>query len=444
MTVLSQSDLKRFANSLSPKALTNSPEDHARYVAALHQSGEDQIKALANKIDWNSNRAGVYLFTGMPGTGKTTELYRLASKLEEDGHLAFFIDGLDYISPNVEIEIGDFLIGMLLGFADQLDTPRYGNYKLLEQSYASRFKEFLNSEVGVTPEIGLSHQDYKAVLRLSLRNNPAFKKTLQTKLQASLAILLELISDLVNQAVAFVETKLPSRNCKIVLLIDSLEKVHGDGIDGHTQRDPVLASLKKMVSQYANELFLSGLHIVYSVPPYLLKLAPMLGNQVDYVCHLTSGHILQRRSETPDPEGLAVFHEILEKRFPEWASLLKPTQLDTLILNSGGDLREFFRLVDRVISRAAIDSKATFPVPDTFIESAIQAQRRDYLPLPGDAKSRLRHARQHFEPNCDTEDALDMMVRDLYLRRLLIYRNGEDWYMPHPLLWQELTPPAEK
>ncbi len=435
----STSDLKSFSNSLSLKYLTDSEDDSRLYVDGLHNGADNPIQKLSTAIDWNVNRAGAYLFTGMAGTGKTTELYRLKTSLENDGHIVFLIDGLNYIQEATEVGISDFLLSVLIGLADSVEK-RF-DIKLMTESYAERFTTFMQTEVALEPSLGVEALGLQATLGLNLKKNPSFRKMLREKLSGSLATLLEIIREFTESIADAIRTKevLPDDK-KVILLVDSLEKMHGEGLESGTLADPVIVSLRNMVSQHAESLFLDGFHLVYSIPPYLLKLVPTFENHVDDVCHLTTGHLYEKRSITPDEIGLSAFREIITKRYHAWNEILTPDALDRLALSSGGDLREYFRLIDKTIISAATRQNVNFPIDETsdIITLARQTQARNYLPLPDDVKKRLNKTMSSFEPAVETEDHLDSMVRDMNLRRLLMFRNGEDWYLPHPLLWDEL------
>jgi hypothetical protein len=80
-------------DELFPKGLG---ED--KYVDNLHGGAErDPVQELANQIDL-SESAGAYLFTGNRGTGKTTELLRLATILREYDCEVFYADMADYLT----------------------------------------------------------------------------------------------------------------------------------------------------------------------------------------------------------------------------------------------------------------------------------------------------------------------------------------------------------
>ncbi|KFB69515.1 ATP-binding protein [Candidatus Accumulibacter vicinus] len=71
--------------------------DRHLYVENIHGDGEfDLVQQLADQIDFAAS-AGAYLFTGNRGTGKTTELLRLAKILDDLGCEVFYVDLTEYL-----------------------------------------------------------------------------------------------------------------------------------------------------------------------------------------------------------------------------------------------------------------------------------------------------------------------------------------------------------
>ena len=73
---------------------------------------------------------------------------------------------------------------------------------------------------------------------------------------------------------------------------------------------------------------------------------------------------------------------IVGKRFPEWSQFFTRDQLLRLAANSGGDLRDFFRMVGLCITESLYQQ--TLPLSDTMLSSAESALRND---MPLDRKS---------------------------------------------------------
>ncbi|MGH8657193.1 MAG: hypothetical protein ACREV4_01530 [Gammaproteobacteria bacterium] len=92
------------------------------YADSLHgDGGYDPLQELATQIDF-SESAGAYLFTGNRGTGKTTELLRLAEILQNYGCEVFYADLSEYLTLTQRVEVTDFLISVLGALSEKVTT----------------------------------------------------------------------------------------------------------------------------------------------------------------------------------------------------------------------------------------------------------------------------------------------------------------------------------
>ena len=147
---------------------------------------------------------------------------------------------------------------------------------------------------------------------------------------------------------------------------------------------------------------------------------------------LVSTHIFQDRSREPDPAGLAILRQVIAARDPDWASLFSAAALDSLALSSGGDLREFFRLIRLCLPAVRDDSQ--LPLSAAAVQAAQNAARNEMLPIPDDQLAWLQRITQTHAPCLKTDAELPMLAHFLDNRMVLNYRNGSDWYDVHPLL----------
>ena len=106
-----------------------------------------------------------------------------------------------------------------------------------------------------------------------------------------------------------------------------------------------------------------------------------------------------------------------------------PAQLQRLILNTGGDLRELLRAV-RVAINEDIEA---LPVPEAAVDQAL-ASVRPPKTIPAEHVAWL--ARLEASHDCELGDKIDARVLQRYLatKHVLVYLNGEPWYAVHPLL----------
>ena len=96
------------------------------YVADLHKDGGFHPRKQLLHAIRNSATAERYFFTGMRGSGKSTELRRLKRDLEDDGFVVFYADMTEYLPLNSPVEIGDFLLVVVSALANCVhEDPRF-------------------------------------------------------------------------------------------------------------------------------------------------------------------------------------------------------------------------------------------------------------------------------------------------------------------------------
>jgi len=165
---------------------------------------------------------------------------------------------------------------------------------------------------------------------------------------------------------------------------------------------------------------------------------------------VNDAHTQERRQ--PRPKGLEKMRGLIERRFSDWAQVMDAQALDQLILASGGDLRHFMqRLVVGVVGQAmfALDRLPLGP-QDQIIKRVLDENRgeTERLTVRSEWPLLAYIARHHKAIAADRGDSLRTLSRLFDIRVVLNYRNGEEWFDIHPLLWRlidaqnELAQPA--
>lgn len=413
-------------------------EDESLYVPCLHGGGKDLMRILADRIDFDEG-GGTYLFSGNRGTGKTTELMRLAQSLRELNCEVFYVDMAEYLNLTVSVEITDFLISVLGGFSEKIEE-RFGADPA-RTGFFERIWNFLSSEVKVEGlELEGGHGDIKAKLKMSLQQNPLFKQKLQEGTRDHVARLVQEAREFVHGAIDQIRSKTASDR-KVVLLLDSVERLRGVG----DKKDvgEVFKSAETLFSGHADKLRFPPLYLVCTIPPYLSALAGNLAALYSggKIYMLPSVHVYECCPQDGNPpvqseDGLAAMVEIVTRRFPEWHQFFTNEQLQRLAANSGGDLRDFFRMVGLSITEALYQK--TLPLPDSVIASAESALRND-MPLARDDKEWLEKVRKSHDRELESLDRLPDFARLTEGKYILNYRNGDDWFDVHPLLRASLA-----
>lgn len=422
--------LKTFVNHLEDHPLE--PND-AFYYDFLEHSDDDPIAELAARISFAQSQS-VNLFTGQSGSGKSTELRRLRKKLRDDGCVVFLLDMRDYMNLTTPVEISDFLISIMSALSEAVEDEF--DKGLHKSSYIERLIKFLNTEVRINE---LDMQGIKA----SLKDDPSFKQRLQQGLKGHVARIVRDAHEFAQEVVTFIREKTRDEHKKVVLLIDSVEQLRGVGADG---AEEVYKSAINLFSGHANSLQMPMLHIVYTIPPYLIPLVPALGRQLgsNLSCTLPSIHVQKRKyvpnvtviGEEDDTDGLEIMRELLNKRCVQWQEVFNQAQIERLAKASGGDLRDFFRLIRDSLIKASI--KGGCPVQDTVLEQTLNHARREMLPIAQKDKEWLIKINDSKDAKLENIEQLPILARFFDTKLVLNYRNGDDWYDVHPLLRGEI------
>jgi hypothetical protein len=418
------------------------PRDRELYVPDLHQAaGINPIDELRGNIEI-SDRPGTWLFTGHRGVGKSTELRRMAHELRQQGHFVVVADMGEYLNLAEPVSTELLLLTLVAALADGADHFLGG--ERLENGYAQRLWKWLTStEVqlgGAEVQLGLG--DTKLSLKALLKENPDFRDRLVKQVAASLGRLFAQAKQFIKQVVD--EVKVHDRygaGAQVVLVLDSLERLRVTGADAQACYD----AIQRTFDINGDFLKLEHAHVVYSVPPYLPFLSPRIGSYFGVeVCTLphvkvfkTPSDFAQLQPVEPDPRGVGLIVESVRRRLPAVEKLVPLPLLQRLALASSGSVRDFFRLLRSVASKARV-AQAKLPLADeTYVEMAEQVLRNE-MPLAEEDKAWLLLVRQTHGTGLDKMDNLHRLARLFDSGLILNYRNGREWcevhYLLHPLL----------
>lgn len=393
------------------------------YVRGLHGQ-RDAIRILKRNI-LRLEGGGVFLFTGQIGSGKTTELTRLQYELKKDHSTAvkaYYCDLADWLNLNEPINLGSFLVALLAAWVSQLGTatPQHSQRTPFE-----RLRDFLTNTQLLPKDFGIEADvaGLKAKLGLALQTDTSFKEHVAN-------VFLRQRTNIVQQAHLFVadlREDLCPKGEKCVLIADSLEKIRGYG----THSEAVYASLQQLFVSDGAALRLPGVHVVYSVSPFLIEqnnqLPTLLGT--GDVVTMPSVHVFQQRSQDEDVDGVNAMLNLVKARFPRAFDVFTPEQLRRMAMQSGGDLRDFLRSITVALS----DDIEQLPVADDVVNYALQ---RICPPktIPNEHIAWLARLDASHEPELSKD--INSLILQQYLtsKHILVYLNGQTWYAVHPLL----------
>lgn len=417
------------------RVLANDPGaldvDSGLYVPNLHGvAAEDVIALLQREILRSSDEGHLYYFSGQRGTGKSTELKRLASMLNgQAGVRAYIVDALEYISDTHPLDALTLLLITAVAFADRLASPDGlgGDAPEREEGLLTRFVQWLDTEVeisGVT--VGGVKAEFRNQQQSIVQRLRDFDMNRQERVMADCRRYIGEMADAVRR----------KWGCgKVMLAIDSLERLRGIGSEATEMFDRVVRVFDGSIGQ----LRIPGLHMVYAVPPYL----PYLTNVKVLVrlFMLASVRVCRTPGDgrrQPREAGIHAMREVVQRRCARWRELVSEPAMDRLILASGGDLRQLLRrlLLDTLDEAYFQLDRLPLRADDPVLDVVLRRHGKELANMVvGDEYPLLKGIADSNDLKLNRREDLPVAAHFFNLRVVLNYRNGEEWLDLNPLLW---------
>lgn len=401
-------NLREAQNRLNPDHALETLEELKEFFVERPFSPLKRLNILLK----DSNEPQKILFTGHRGSGKTTELAKLAISLEND----FFIIRC---TAKRHLNLSD------LTYADVVLSI---GLELLTQS--------INKKIKVNPKVLTTFLDFTKDITIEVEDGD--KKGKELGLEAGIdleAVIAKIFARMRTEDT----TRISIRKTLGHRFFDLLENIEflSQEVKRVTGR-PVLAIVEdldktdletseNLFYRHATNLLAPRLSIIYTFPIELRLDANIMQIRSNFPNIEALPNLkIRHRDNTPDPVGRARLREILIRRVEE--TLFSVEALDLLIIHSAGIPRELIAMARlaclwaREYDQARIDEKA--------VEQAIRSRRRDYqLILTKEQIDLLRTvARSHWVEN---EEINQPLLKSL---SALEYRNDEVWFDVHPLV----------
>lgn len=438
-------NLKEFFQATDPsKALAvANPEDKKYYIDFSSVRGGEIIKKLKQKITFFSPDAPTcVLFTGHIGCGKSTELLRLKTELEqEDFHVVYFESSEDL--EMTDVDISDVLLAIARRVSQSLDKL------LLEEP--SRLKELLQGAVKVLNsdvsnlkfkipglgDLGINTEKEEFSLSLGIGEITTKTKsdaTLREKLNQYLGpqktqLLAAINQELIEPAIAALKRQ--GKN-GLVVIVDNLDRLDSRQKPfGRPQQEYLFVDQ----GEYLTKL---NCHLVYTMP-LGLKFSNDYGNLTQ---RFEEPKVLpmvpvQLRDGSECQEGMALLRQmVMVRAFPDLDEQQRlqniteifdhPQTLDRLCYVSGGHVRDLLRLLNTWIME-----EMQLPLSRATLEAVIRARCNEMtLPISDDEWELLRQVRNRKKVSGD--QGYQTLIRS---RLVFEYRdNGESWFDINPIL----------
>lgn len=403
--------------------------EHAgRQISLRGDDTEAGLPVLADAIELSSDRS-CQLFSGFPGTGKSSELRGLQRNLEKRGYVVLVADAGEYLNLRGRLTISDLLIVVAAAFGEAADV-RAGT-KLAKAGYLDRLLEFLHSDVKVDG-VGINLPGGVGDLKLGISTNQPFWIQVRDRLAASIGRLRDHAHHYVDELAKQLLGRKPGAR-GVVFIFDSLEKIRSTRPE---EFGAVIESVAEVFVTQA-ELLHFPCHMVYTIPPYVRHLElGTLYTQVTEV--LPAIRVRDRRGNEPYVPGIQALSEVVRRRIPvERVFGRDEVLLRELAMQSGGHVRLLLTFVRDLLLRA---KQGGLPITQLSVVRVVQRHRedaernlwRERLPL-------LRDILTYHELPGMSREQLSVLAGLLDDFTVLCYRNGDGWYDVHPLVRDKLV-----
>jgi hypothetical protein len=365
-----------------------------------------------------SKRPVCKLFTGLRGTGKSTELRRLSEKLSSQGFHVALIDADDALDLTTEIDVSDIL-ALVLVATERAVLQLEGKPVDAKDGLGKRFWTWLTTtEVSISKaKLGATGGGATGELELDFKTNPALRQQVRSIVSSHLSSFVKLVADELSllDARARDQGKLG-----LVVIFDSLEKLRGTS---QTWR-PVLDSAERIFSNDAPYLQLP-VHALYTVPPALTR---RMATQVSFLPMIK----IRDRFGAPHAAGMDVARELVRRRVPdESLSELFGSHAEARIREilswSGGYPRELVRLLQSVLEEEDL------PISEEGLRHILNRAGNTYRGIVHDSGAMDWLGRVLAQKALVVANDAEREAADLFLQNnvVLRYLNEEEWFDLH-------------
>jgi hypothetical protein len=385
--------------------------------------GTNWTNKLARQIELSKTPV-CQLFTGLRGTGKSTEIRRLYTRLSDPklrNLLTVLIDADDVLDLTVELDVSDVLALVLFhteravvaaeggNGADALaDGPLQRLWGWLSKTDADITKLSAGVDVGV-----------KVGIDLNLKTNPTLRQKVREIVARHLATFVRFVHDELRE-LEWRAKKIGRSG--IVVLFDSLEKLRGTSLTWK----PVLDSAERVFGTGAPHLQLP-VHALYTIPPALAR------RMADPVAFLPMVKVRNAAGELYPP-GVEVIEDLIGRRLdPEGLEQLfgrddVHDRIRAIALWSGGYPREIVRLLQTLLELES------FPVSAATLERELHRAGNTYRGIVYDSGAipllaAVNRTKRLIPKNDHEREAADLFLQNNVILR---YLNDEEWMDVHP------------
>lgn len=370
-----------------------------------------------------SEGAAFVLFTGLPGSGKSTELRRLADLLASDAYgrmVPVFVDAEQVLDLSNPIDVPDLIAPIVHGCERRVLEIEGKDPELAgREGYIARFWQWLTT---TELELGKSQLGVSGVAGLvsELRTRPSFRAQVRKVVASHLT---DFLADAHHYLEQLEQRVLAKGHGGLVVVFDSLEKL--SGIDANW--DDVLESAERLFAKAAHHLRLP-VHVVYTVP------VALVARSIVDVAVMPMIKIADTRGN-PHEVGIAAMRTIIDRRIDaatqrEIFGDALEQRVIAMIKQSGGYLRELVTMLRESLMVNEL------PLSDYEFQRILGARTDRYQEIvTSDAYGWLAEIAVSKRLVIQTEAQRRIAARMLVENVVLRYQNRRLWFDLHPAVY---------
>jgi hypothetical protein len=408
------------------------------YVPAKEGRGADPTWRIKNMLVKNQDINTHILFAGYRGCGKSTELNRLQSQLQDDFLVINFsvMQELDVVSLHY-IELFIVTMEKLFTFAKEhkLDINQEYLDSINLWMSSTEIQEIKDKYIGTDAEVGVDAKitipflagfftKFKAVAKVS----KSLKEVLTTNVEPKLSQLIDLCNQLINE----IRINLKEIGKKDMLLImEDLDKIPLD-------------RAKELFFNYSKQLSLLQINCIFTYPIALFHspLSKTIGINFDTTYELPMIKVHPKDDHKKiDEDGVGIMKSIIAKRMNIDLFEEESIMMDA-IKYSGGCIRDLFTLIKESADNALEFERLKITKKD--FQQAYYKLKKEYDNTIADKSDEngkvLTSVKDYFEAlvnlvNSDTKKPENTdVVLDLRQNLTILGYNGEGWCDVHPIV----------
>ncbi|NER46324.1 MAG: ATP-binding protein [Symploca sp. SIO1A3] len=426
-------DLRQFFLACDPSRVLKqeNAEDQKYYINFSEVRGAEIIKKLGRSICWKSEDYTCQLFTGHIGCGKSTELSRLKTKLEQEGFQVVYFESSQDLDKG-DLDISDILLAIARRVSESLEAikinPQGGYFTQILQECV----DFLNTPINLEGQAELSFLIGKITAKA--KGSPQVRSQLRQYLEPKTGSLLKAINE---ELLEPAKKELQRRGQKgLVVIVDNLDRVDDrPHVSGKSLPEYLFVSRGEQLNSL-------HCHVVYTIPLVLAfsnereALKNRLGSGTD---PMVLPMVPVRKRDASDSEaGLQLLRQmVLARAFPDQLPEKRlnlvtelfdsPATLDRLCRVSGGHVRNLLSLLSSCL--VVLDN---LPIDQNSLEIVIRKYANELaLAITPDEWELL-------EKVAETKSVTGETQYQILLRSLFVFQyyneQGDLWFDINPVL----------